>query len=104
MRTPYPEFVLTNIICIEKALKGTEIVFVITRFYCNRLIQPGNNGGAMECVDFLFLGRSNAPAPPKITQAQIQTKIHSSAPIYKPPVAIVTELPLQENVNHTSNR
>ena len=26
MRSPYPEFVLTNIICIEKALKGTEIV------------------------------------------------------------------------------
>ena len=39
MRSPYPEFVLTNIICIEKALKGTEIVFVLTvflltRFYC----------------------------------------------------------------------
>ena len=26
MRSPYPEFVLTNIICIEKALKGTELV------------------------------------------------------------------------------
>ena len=25
MRSPYPEFVLTNIICIEKALKGTQI-------------------------------------------------------------------------------
>ena len=40
MRSPYPEFVLTNIICIEKALKGTEIVFVLTvflltRFYCS---------------------------------------------------------------------
>ena len=34
MRSPYPEFVLTNIICIEKDLKGTEIVFVLTRFYC----------------------------------------------------------------------
>ena len=34
MRSPYPEFVLINIICIEKALKGTEIVFVLTRFYC----------------------------------------------------------------------
>ena len=34
MRSPYPEFVLTNIICIEKALKGTEIVFILTRFYC----------------------------------------------------------------------
>ena len=32
MRSPYPEFVLTNIICIEKALKGTEIVFVLTVF------------------------------------------------------------------------
>ena len=30
MRSPYPEFVLTNIICIENALKGTEIVFVLT--------------------------------------------------------------------------
>ena len=30
MRSPYTEFVLTNIICIEKALKGTEIVFVLT--------------------------------------------------------------------------
>ena len=30
MRSPYPEFVLTNIICNEKALKGTEIVFVLT--------------------------------------------------------------------------
>ena len=33
------EFILTNIICIEKALKWTEIVFVLTvflltRFYC----------------------------------------------------------------------
>ena len=27
---PYPEFLLTSIICIEKALKGTEIVFVLT--------------------------------------------------------------------------
>ena len=34
MCTPYPEFVLTGVICIEKALKGTEIVFVLTRFYC----------------------------------------------------------------------
>ena len=33
--SPYPEFVLTNIIRIEKALKGTEIVFVLTRFYCS---------------------------------------------------------------------
>ena len=30
MLSPYPEFVLTYIICIEKALKGTEIVFVLT--------------------------------------------------------------------------
>ena len=30
MRSPYPEFVLTNIICIEKALKGTEVAFVLT--------------------------------------------------------------------------
>ena len=42
MRSPYPEFVLTNIICIEKALKRTEIVFVLTvflltRFYCKYL-------------------------------------------------------------------
>ena len=41
MCTPDPEFVfLTNIICIEKALEGTEIVFVLTvfvltRFYCS---------------------------------------------------------------------
>ena len=30
MCTPYPEFVLTGVICIEKALKGTEIVYVLT--------------------------------------------------------------------------
>ena len=34
MCTPYPELVITGIICIEKALKGTEIVYVLTRFYC----------------------------------------------------------------------
>ena len=47
MCSPYPEFVLTGVICIEKALKGTEIVygvcinrnfvlsvFVLARFYC----------------------------------------------------------------------
>ena len=39
MRSPYPEFVLTNIICIEKALKGTEIVFLLTRFYCSLTAQ-----------------------------------------------------------------
>ena len=38
MCSPYPEFVLADVICIEKALKGTEIVFVLTvlvltRFY-----------------------------------------------------------------------
>ena len=43
MRSPDPEFVLNNIICIEKALKGTEIVFVLTvfiltRFYCIKSI------------------------------------------------------------------
>ena len=43
MCSPYPEFVLTNIICIEKALNGTEImfvltVFVLTRFYCSKSI------------------------------------------------------------------
>ena len=32
MCTPYPEFVLTRDICNEKALKGTEIVFVLTVF------------------------------------------------------------------------
>ena len=32
MRSLYPEFVLTNFICIEKALKETEIVFVLTVF------------------------------------------------------------------------
>ena len=37
MRSSYPEFVLTNIICIEKALKGTEIVFVLTVFVLTRL-------------------------------------------------------------------
>ena len=26
----YPEFVLTGVICIENALKGTEIVLVLT--------------------------------------------------------------------------
>ena len=30
MCTPYPKFVLTGVICIEKALKGTEIVYVLT--------------------------------------------------------------------------
>ena len=30
MCSPYPEFVLTNIICIGKVLKGTEIVFVLS--------------------------------------------------------------------------
>ena len=30
MCIPYPEFVLTGVICIEKALKGTEIVYVLT--------------------------------------------------------------------------
>ena len=34
MCTPYPVFVLTGVVCIEKALKGTEIVFLPTRFYC----------------------------------------------------------------------
>ena len=33
MCSPYPEFVLTNIICIEKALKGIEIMFVLARLY-----------------------------------------------------------------------
>ena len=37
MCSPYPEFVLTNIICIEKALKGTEIVFVLTVFVLTRV-------------------------------------------------------------------
>ena len=37
MRSPYPEFILTNIICIENALKGTEIVFVLTRIRINRV-------------------------------------------------------------------
>ena len=40
MHSPHQQFVLTDTICIEKALKGTEIVFVLTvfvltRFYCN---------------------------------------------------------------------
>ena len=30
MCSPYSEFVLTGVICIEKALKRTEIVFVLT--------------------------------------------------------------------------
>ena len=30
MRSPYPEFELTNIIYIEKVLKETEIVFLLT--------------------------------------------------------------------------
>ena len=39
MCSPYPEFVLTGVKCIEKALKGTELVFVLTmfvltKFYC----------------------------------------------------------------------
>ena len=40
LRSSYLELVLTNIICIEKTSKGTEIVFVLTvfvltKFYCN---------------------------------------------------------------------
>ena len=34
MCSPYPVFVLTNIVCIEKALKETEIVFVLTNIVC----------------------------------------------------------------------
>ena len=36
MRSPYPEFVLTGVICIEKALKGIEIVFILTVFVLKR--------------------------------------------------------------------
>ncbi|KAI6661231.1 coiled-coil domain-containing protein [Oopsacas minuta] len=44
-------------------------------------------------------GKSN---PEKVTQAQIQANITSATP--KQPVAIVTDIPLQENYNHTINR
>ena len=37
---------LINIICIEKALKKTEIVFVQTIFYCT--VEPANNGQPMD--------------------------------------------------------
>ena len=37
MHSPYPEFVLTGVICVEKAFKGTEIVFVLTVFVLTRL-------------------------------------------------------------------
>ena len=30
MISPYPEFVLINVIRVEKAVKGIEIVFVLT--------------------------------------------------------------------------
>ena len=40
MCTPYPEFVLTGVICIEKALKGTEVVYVLTEF---RIIRVRTN-------------------------------------------------------------
>ena len=36
MHLPYPEFVLINIIYVEKALMGTEIVFVLTVFVLTR--------------------------------------------------------------------
>ena len=35
--SPYPEFELTGVICIGKDLKGTEIVFVLTRLYCKHI-------------------------------------------------------------------
>ena len=31
--SPYPEFVLTGVLSIKKALKGTETVFVLTGIY-----------------------------------------------------------------------
>ena len=34
---PYPEFVLTGVLSIKKALKGTETVFVLTKVYYNLL-------------------------------------------------------------------
>ena len=37
MFSPYSEFVLTGVICIEKDLKGTEIVFVYTGIRINRV-------------------------------------------------------------------
>ena len=37
MRSPYPELLLINVFCIENALKGTEIVVVLTRFLYNRV-------------------------------------------------------------------
>ena len=38
MCSPDLEFVLTNIICIEKALKGIEIAFVLTGICNNKKI------------------------------------------------------------------
>ena len=40
MCSPYPEFVLTGVIYIENALKGTEIVFVLTVFVLTRFCIP----------------------------------------------------------------
>ena len=47
MCSPYPEFVFPNIICNDKALKGTEIVFVLTVFV------PKNN--CVYKLSFYFL-------------------------------------------------
>ena len=35
--SPHPEFVLTGVICIEKAFKRTEIVFVLAEFRISRV-------------------------------------------------------------------
>ena len=37
MRSPYPEFVLSGVICIEKASKGIEIMFILTGIHINRV-------------------------------------------------------------------
>ena len=43
MRSPYPEFILTGVIYNEKALKGTEIVFILTVFVLTRFTVCINN-------------------------------------------------------------
>ena len=65
MCTPYPEFVLTGVICIEKALKGNEIVYVLINrsFVLSVFVLRGSTVcyfqiqtlAESECSNFLFL-------------------------------------------------
>ena len=56
MRSPYPEFVFTNIICIEKALKGTEIVLVLTVLVLTRFSVLSTI--AIEIANYRLIGAS----------------------------------------------